>query len=65
MTITEKIYAEFSRLLEEDKVYLDESLDFVSICGTLGVNAQEFDAFLMGELGYSGQQILEKYRKLH
>lgn len=65
MTAIQKVYSEFYRLLEEDKIYRDETLDFQALCAMLEVSQEEFDSYLMGELGYTGAEIIAKYRKLH
>lgn len=65
MTITQKVYEEFARLLEEDKVYLDPETNFRTICCSLDVDPYEFDEFLMRELGFRGEEILERYRLLY
>lgn len=64
MTITEKIYSDFFQLMEDDKVYLDPSCDFDTICEGLGVSPDEFNEFLMEELGFTGEEIIARYRKI-
>lgn len=64
MTVIQKVYSEFYRLLEEEKIYRDETLDFNAICAMLEISPEEFDAYLFEELGFSGAEIIARYRKL-
>ncbi len=52
----------FGNLLENEKVYMDPGLTFENICSWLGVEEEEFDAYLIGTIGYAGSDILKAYR---
>ena len=64
MTIMEKIYSEFFYLMEEEKVYRDVDTDFNAICERLHVSRDQFNAFLLEELGFTGEEIVSRYRKI-
>ncbi len=65
MNISEKEYAAFGRLMNEEKVYIDPSVDFAAVCRWLGMDAEALDAVLREELGYGGDGLMEAYRRLY
>ena len=62
MRLIEKIYSDFFVMLEEEKIYLNPDKDFDGICRELEISPEEFNEFLMDELGFTGEEILAKYR---
>jgi len=50
-------------LLEEEKLFLLDSLDFIRLCLLMDVDAVELNRYLMEELGFSGEQIMLSYKK--
>lgn len=58
----ENYFKIFSDLMDEEKVYMDPSLTFADICRWMGVRSRDMDRWLMGELGFSGSDILKAYR---
>lgn len=59
----EKIYEEFGVMMNEDRIYEDETVSYEDICRGLGVDPSALDGLLMRELGYTGEQLIEEYRK--
>lgn len=62
--VLEAQYAEFYRLLEEEKVYRDRTLCFVDICQKIGTDPIVMNALLLDELGMSGEEVLSRYRNI-
>ena len=58
-----KIYERFGRLLEEGRPYLDPGCSFISICSGLGVDPEVFNGFIFSQVGYTGEEVLEIYRR--
>lgn len=59
----EKIYEEFGVMMNEDRIYEDETVSYEDICRGLGVAPSALDGILMRELGYTGEQLIEEYRR--
>lgn len=59
----EKIYEEFGVMMNEDRIYEDETVSYEDICRGLGVDPSALDGLLLRELGYTGGQLIEEYRK--
>ena len=59
----EKIYEEFGVMMNEDRIYEDETVSYEDICRGLGVAPSSLDGILMRELGYTGEQLIEEYRR--
>lgn len=59
----EKIYEEFGVMMNEDRIYEDETVSYEDICRGLGVAPSALDGILMRELGYAGEQLIEEYRR--
>ncbi len=57
------VYAEFEKMVVEDRIYEDDTVDFASICGALGVSPEELDKLLVEELGYTGEEYLAELRR--
>ena len=62
MKKTEKDYASFAKLMNEEKVYLDRTLTFEGICSRIGAEPEALESLIREELGYSGQESLDLYR---
>ena len=58
----EKVYREFGVMMTEDRIYEDASVSYADICKELGVLPPELDEVLLRELGYTGEELMEKYR---
>lgn len=63
MFTPEDYFADFSQLLDREKIWLDPSVSFASICRRLGVSRHRFDRFLQKDLGFRGEEILAVYRR--
>lgn len=57
-------YELFAMLLEEEKVYMDPGMTFRKICRWIGADVRQMDSYLESELGYSGNETLESYRRI-
>lgn len=53
----------FEKLMDEESIYIDRSLNFSGICKIIGADQAALDAYIREELGYSGEEVLETYRK--
>ena len=56
-------YAAFERLMDEGEVFMDPSVTFEGICSTIGVDPTSLEKLLIDELGFTGAELLEKYRE--
>ena len=59
----DKPFAEFAQMMDNEKIWLDPSVSFASICRRLGVSRHRFDRFLQKDLGFRGEEILAVYRR--
>ena len=55
-------YAVFWDLLDRERIYLDQSLDFSTVCDYIGIARERLDNLLYEEIGMSGQDILAHFR---
>ena len=53
----------FGKLLEEQEVYLDPACTFSTICDRMGVQEDKFGEYVFANVGLTGDQVLEVYRK--
>ena len=53
----------FGKLLEEQEVYLDPACTFGTICDRMGVPEDKFGEYVFANVGLTGDQVLEVYRK--
>ena len=49
--------------MTEEKLYLNPSIKFKTLCSKLGVDSAEMDRKLFNELGYKGEELMEAYRE--
>lgn len=63
MDMIKEAYAEFGRLMVEEKIYLDPSLDYGELCRRLGVESYLLDEFLLDELGMTGEELIAVFRR--
>lgn len=57
-------YTEFGRLMVEEKIYLDPSLDYGDLCRRhLGVESYRLDELLLDELGMTGEELIAVFRR--
>lgn len=59
----EKSFELFAALMEDEKVYMDPSLSFSSVCGWIGVPAEAMDAYLNENFGWCGSEVMSMYRR--
>ena len=57
-------YALFSKMILEEKAYLDPDLSFEDICNIIGAEPGRLDMLLVEELGMSGEEILSHCRNI-
>ena len=57
-------YSVFWELLDRERIYLDESLDFTTVCKYMGVPSEGLDNLLFQETGFHGQDILTRFRAI-
>ncbi len=62
MDRTEKDYAAFEKAMDDWKLYRWIP-DFYGICLRIGVETAALDAMIYEELGYSGQELVDFYRR--
>lgn len=55
-------YIEFERLMDEEKVYMCETLSFEDICRMAGTEKDALESVLIEELGVGGEDLLATYR---
>lgn len=58
-----KAYERFYRLLEVEKIHLNNNITFRYICTQLNINSRALDNLLFTELGLNGDEILKEYRR--
>lgn len=56
-------YAAFGDLLVQERIYIDPSIDFRTVCAWLSVRPAALDRLLVRELGYSGDGLFAEYRR--
>ena len=59
-----RFYTIFERLLDEDFIFIDPSVDFRSICLAIGAPVAGLDSFVFNELGMSGDSVIDSYRTI-
>lgn len=57
-------YELFSRLLLEDKIFMDSNISFSLLCSWIGADRRKLDAYIKSELGCSGEGLMETYRAM-
>ena len=62
MDRTENDYAAFEEAMDERRLYRQIS-DFAGICLSIGAEPAALDAVIYEELGYSGQDLVDFYRR--
>lgn len=62
MRTLQENYALLGHLILDEKVYLDPTVSFTSICRAMGAPARELDALLEAELGMDGESVLRQLR---
>ncbi|MBO7117183.1 MAG: hypothetical protein J6V81_00740 [Bacteroidales bacterium] len=55
-------YAVFWELLDRDRIYLDQSLDFSTVCEYMGIASERLDRLIYEETGFHGQEVLTRFR---
>jgi len=59
-----KTFALFGQMLEKEHVHFNRELEFGDICRMLKVSPADLNEILLEETGFSGEEILENYRKI-
>ncbi|MCR5520194.1 MAG: hypothetical protein K6F21_07665 [Bacteroidales bacterium] len=57
-------YEEFSKMVLEDHIYEDDTIDFQDICRALRVAPADLNEVLVEEMGMNGPEILQYFQKL-
>ena len=57
-------YSVFWELLDRERIYQDDSLDFSTVCDYIGIDRVRLDALLLEETGMCGQDILAHFRSI-
>lgn len=63
MCTMETVYSAFEKAMDEECVYKDPAVTFSGICLAIGADERQLDLLLERELGYSGEELLDVYRK--
>lgn len=56
-------YEHFCQLMSEERLYLNPSLSYETVCRWLAVEPAELDVILEREIGYSGKALMEHFRE--
>lgn len=59
-----RFYHIFERLLDEDFIFVDPSVDFRSLCLAIGAPADKLDSYIFSEIGLSGDSVIDHYRAI-
>ena len=59
-----KSYEIFSRLMHEDKIFMDSNLPFSIVCRWIGADRRKLDKLIKSELGISGMQMMRAFRAI-
>lgn len=59
-----KSYELFSRLLLEDKIFMDSNLTFSAVCCWIGADRRKLNNLIKKELGLSGPALMRVYRNM-
>ena len=55
-------YSLFRKLLDEDFLFVDPSVDFRRICKAMGAPRRRLDEYIYSELGMGGDEVIRTYR---
>lgn len=55
-------YELISKILLENKVYMDPTLTFSRLCQYIGADPKSLDALILSEMGLSGDELMHRYR---
>lgn len=56
-------YSRLERLLTDEKIYLIPDLTFETLCSWLEVLPADLENLIFEELGLTGQELLDRYRR--
>ncbi|MGM9737369.1 MAG: hypothetical protein ACI3ZT_03030 [Candidatus Cryptobacteroides sp.] len=56
-------YELFSKLMLEDRLYLDRKCSFRWICKRFGMDRKSLNSLIIKELGLTGEGIIKAYRR--
>jgi len=59
----EKACGLFYDLLEREKIFLSEDIGFRRLCNLMDIDCEGMEDYLMEEFGFSGEQIINSYRR--
>ena len=57
-----RFYFLFEKLLDEDFVFIDPSVNFRSLCRMIGAPGKKLDSYIYNELGMNGDAVIACYR---
>ena len=57
-------YEIFSRMLLEDKIFMDSNISFNMLCSWIGADRKQLNAYIKKELGLSGECLMQTYRAM-
>lgn len=55
-------YELISKILLENKVYMDPTLTFSRLCQYIGADPKALDTLVLSEMGLSGDELMRRYR---
>ena len=56
-------YRIFEKLLDEEQVYKDGTVDFRGLCRAMGADPDRLGALILSETGYGGDEIISSLRR--
>jgi len=57
-------YRRFARLIESGEVLRDPDITFIGVCRKLWISPSSLDEIIERELGMTGQEVIDFYRKI-
>lgn len=57
-------YSDFSRMIVDDLIFEDDTVNFTDICASLRICPADLNEILQDELGMNGDEILQSFQKL-
>lgn len=60
----QRSYEIFSKMLLEDKIFMDKDITFSLICFAIKANRKELNKLIKKELGFTGPELMKLYRSM-
>ena len=57
-----RFYSLFEKLLDEDLIFIDHTMDFRRLCKAIGAPCRKLDSLIFDELGMGGDDVIKCYR---